>query len=593
MDIPFKLTFFEGHSNGESFSNFANDFKNAIENEDEYCFSCRELSDFRLLFESDKPNLSLWIEVMDILSIESFNNSERKYERFEPSSEIRPLYLNEKSKYNEQETKYSSLLPGLYRMVVYENNKEKYYSFIKIEPRHINQNQLEIMREEIEMMLNGLAKEVSYSKRLSIYTDNNELIQKYHFLVAKAELLIINLKLIEKEPKYNINKTYISKIKGQASKSDLYTIKHAQINFKNPHKTLGYKYDLNYNVSVNNNLKEMLQSILKDTTLVVAFLNRNSDRLYEEIQIQSKYKTSTLELVKNYEMLTTHLKKLTQLKANIIFILTRPWLVDLKSDMKNQDKLPRVPYYRTVYALFQQLRQNVTLKLNPLQNYMYSWKETSKLYEIWGFLKFLMMLKEDGKLGITQIRGWIFDNNYEGILPFLDSGTEIILSNNVGLELVVRYDSFIKKALKYEETSFDNSITTLKNNTRPDMRIDIYYKGHFKKCIIAEFKYRNRASLGSQEQYRLNQHHSIAYQQIINYTEVRSFYENRSKNNPLKSSRRAIAQVFAVFPKTDDVNAYFNDESMTDIIICSLSPGMQHDKISERISDIIIDLIED
>lgn len=166
MDIPFKLTFYLNDSEGKEFNKFAKTLEEALQNIEDYCFSCKELQDIRVKFESNYTDIDLWIETMDMLPLKSFLDSEVELQRFLPSQETRGLYLNNKSKYNVRQLDYSYLLPGVYRIIVTIGNTDKYFAFLKVEPLRIDKEQLDLMREEVESILNGLAKEIATKRNL-------------------------------------------------------------------------------------------------------------------------------------------------------------------------------------------------------------------------------------------------------------------------------------------------------------------------------------------------------------------------------------------------------------------------------------------
>lgn len=595
MDIPFKLTFFSNKSEGKEFRGFADSLELASDKIDDYSFSCKELHDLRVKFESSVENIDLWIEIMDMLPLESFKGSEKDTERFLPSAEIRGLYLNSNSYYNTNRLEYSTLLPGVYRMIVRENNTDKYFAFLKVDSIRINEEQLSVMRDEVEDILSGLAKEVATKRSLTGNDedyDNNNLLQKYHFLIAQADKLIINIKLIISEPRYKIEKKYISKPVGQAVKNDMKTTKLSQSKSQQIHKISSFNYDLNYDISVNNNLKNMMEHILKDTIMVEKYVNRNIELLEEDLTIQSRFNSPVAEIERKIGILSDHRMKISQLKANLTFTLTQRWIEKISSNMNNQNKLPRIPYYRSIYSLYQQMNRAEILEVNPLQYYIYSWKETSKLYEIWGFLKILLMLKDNTSLKINEASGWIFDSSSDKIYPLLTSNTKIILSNLEGLKLIFRYDSFIYKP-NDKSDSIEDPLIAIENNNRPDFRLDIYYKDIFKGSILADFKYRSPVKLGNQNVYINNRSFDQGYKvysQLMGYTYARTFYLN-SDSKSKRTADFAVQRVFGIFPKNTDEPVSVRDfktDEFTNITRCALSPGFGY----ERIEDEFIEIIE-
>lgn len=595
MDIPFKLTFFINDFEGELFNKFANTLEDALEDIENYCFSCKELHDIRVKFESNEEDIDLWIEVMDMLPLKSFLDLEVELQRFLPSEETRGIYLNKKSKYNVQELDYSYLLPGVYRIIVTVDKTIKYFAFLKVEPLRINEEQLILMREEVESTLDGLAKEIATKRSLMGQKDNrhkNDLLQRYHFIIANADTFITNLNLILKEPKYKIVKNYISKSIGQPIRSDLKTTKLMQSKFTQTHRIPSYNYEINYNISINNNLKKMIEDILKSVLELENYIKENIQLLINELSIQIKYKSPIDEIERKINILNEQIVKVNQLKANLKFALRKEWILKIESSMKSQDRLPRIPYYRTIYTLYQQLNKDKLISTNPFEYYIYYWKETSKLYEIWGFLKILSMLKESKVLKLNDISGWIFENIDNSKYPLLAPDTKITLTNSEGLKLVVFYDSFIPKP-NQEIDSIHNPLISVENSNRPDFRLDIYYQEFFKGSILADFKYRNLGKLGNEDVYINNKYSDQGYNvysQLIDYSYTRSFYLNtKDKSN---FSHFAIKRVFGIFPRKSTESISFISDPVTNIIRCSLSPGMELNKVENEFIEIIEDSIK-
>lgn len=594
MDIPFKLYFFSNNDQqGEEAKGFAEDLDTALKNLEEFNYSCKELQDIRLKFDSEQENLDLWIEVMDMLPSKSFTEKEEEVGRFLPSENLRGLYLNSASKNNAEKLEYSPLLPGLYKIIIRENSINKYYSFLKVESLQINEEQLSIMRNEIEDILEGLAKEVATKRVLngSNIKNNNDILQKYHLIVSQASNLIINLNLIVKDPKYKIEKVYIEKMIGQPTKADLKTARL----FKNPsknNKITSFNYVLEYNISINNNLKYMIESILRDTFLVEKYISESLAILNQELETQKKFKSPIKIIEQKMDILTTQVNSVQQLKANLTYILKQDWIKNISSNMKNQDKLPRIPYHRTVYAIYQKLNRKGLIELNPLENYIYSWKETSKLFEIWGFLKLLLMLKDNKTLSLNNTSGWIFSSAEETVYPLLTSDQEISLSNNEGLKLVIRYDSVISSPNSIAP-SVKNPLLTFENSNRPDFRVDIYLSDYYKGSILADFKYRALGKLGNPNLYIHNRYSDPGYKvysQLMAYTYAKTYYLN-SNEQPKKYADFAVQRVLGIFPKSTGQPHTFIRDTASKITRCSLSPGMSYEEVENELVEVIEEVI--
>jgi hypothetical protein len=116
-------------------------------------------------------------------------------------------------------------------------------------------------------------------------------------------------------------------------------------------------------------LKEALKEILKTTILIEKYIYGNIEILINELSLQTKYRSPIEQIERKIKILKEHSVILKQLRANLIFALKKDWIENLDANMKNQDKLPRVPFYRTVYSLYQQLNKGYILtKLKDLSS---------------------------------------------------------------------------------------------------------------------------------------------------------------------------------------------------------------------------------
>lgn len=99
----------------------------------------------------------------------------------------------------------------------------------------------------------------------------------------------------------------------------------------------------------------------------------------------------------------------------------------------------RDPRYSVLYRLYKNL-ENPFSSLDVSSFYQFQWKRTDKLYEMWGFLRFIKAL---------MAKGWELEDGVEVLkeegkyrLASLESGTEIRLKReNAEIRLV--YDGIV------------------------------------------------------------------------------------------------------------------------------------------------------
>ena len=588
MDIPFKVTFISYPEKMTEFKNFSSSLTDALDDIKKYSFECKELTDLRVMFECDDIEANLWIEVMDMLPSAEFEEGETEF--FLPSSRYRNIYLDLESKDNEKILVYTPLLPGVYRIIVTLAGNEKYYAFLNVEPLRINENQLETMRKEVEKTISGLAKGISSKKTALNFQDDSDILKKYSLLVTNADVLTMNLHLILKDPKFKLAKKYIQKPSGKPLKTDLHTIRLNQVRNNKHHRKYGYYHMLEYNIPLNQNLKFLLQELLNDAILVVKYLKVNISGLRAEISIQKEIYESRKKIVKQVELLEIHLKTIEQLKSTLVNALSQEWLKNISSNLEQQHRVHRYPYYRSIYSLYLNLQKESQYQVNAFKNYVYYWKETSKLYEIWGFIKLLIMLKESS-LEFSRFKGWIFEQDNQVIYPLLTSQDIITMENQNGLKIKLYYDTILPKTIE-SEGSLENPLITNERNNRPDFRIDIYHQDIFRGSIIADFKYRGSRKLGTPGTYINNNTNSEGYKvysQLINYSHANSYYLDRK--NKSEYAYPAVHRVFGIFPRMSDQSSFWVKDTGTRIIRCSLSPNVEFGNIENEIIRIINDTV--
>lgn len=588
MDIPFKLTFISYPEKIMEWTNFSPSLTDALDDINKYSYNCKELLDLRVKFECEDLEAKLWIEVMDMLPNAEFEEGE--VECFLPSSRYRNIYLNSESKDNEKGLVYTPLLPGVYRIIVTFAGNEKLYAFLNIEPLRINENQLETMRKEVEETIAGLAKGISTKKTALNFHKDSDILKKYSLLITNADVLTMNLYLILKDPKFKVEKKYIQKPLGKPLKSDLHTIRLNQVRNNKHHRKYSYYNMLEYDVPLNRNLKFFLQELLNDTISVVNYLKVNISGLRAEISIQKETYESRKKMVKEVELLESHLKTMEQLKSTLVNALNQEWLKNITSNLEQQHRVHRYPYYRSIYNLYLNLQKESHYQVTAFENYVYYWKETSKLYEIWGFIKLLVMLKESS-LGFSKFKGWIFEQENQVIYPLLTAQDIIAMENQDGLKIKLYYDAILPKSNE-SEGSFENPLITNEINDRPDFRIDIYHQDIFRGSIIADFKYRGSSKLGTPGTYINNNTTSKGYKvysQLINYSYANSYYINRK--NKGEYAYPAVQRVFGIFPRMSNQSSFWEKDTGTRIIRCSLSPNVEFGNLENEIIQIINDSI--
>lgn len=546
MGIPFKLTF---NNSLDLSRKFTDDKYELLKNDEKHLIDFKENQDIVFSFDSEEAYV-LHIGIFDSFTSKYFTDEEMKLQEssekayVKSNKEERSLFKNKAEKLespDESVIEYPRLSPGSY-MITVTNHKEYYYGLLKISPRHVNNVQLDLMRTEVDKFLLGLSKEYKINMNSEMLPDNSgdtlhyiNLFIKYNNEIKNSVLRIIN------NPASRIDKSYQLRPKTLGGKIDRKSIKYIQKNAHDYGRLLTYNHYSNYNVPPNNTLKYMARFFLEKFNKAIDYLTTSLANLEQEDTEAENYRKSDIhkrELVKQKENITT----INQLINIFNKLLTADWMkaVDETFFYKSDTKLVNTTPYNILNSIYLECVNKNEIKDNPLNNYLYYWKDTALLYEIWGFIKVLQAIIE---LDYTPVQGWVY--NYKNIdnqtvLPFLKPETIITFQNNEGITLNVYYDSFILTDDKKQE--IENPIFTLEDNRRPDFRIDVYQNKKYLKSIIGDFKY--RADYSFAKNYRDNK----VYTQLKNYSYARTMFLNANKRKT--SSEEAISEAWIIYPGT-------------------------------------------
>lgn len=591
MDIPFKLELYNYMDEQIIIEKFANSQQNLLENEIKYSIEVKENHDLSLRFLSNHDS-KLEIELLDVLPEHCFTEEELEDEKpvFLPSNHKRHLYLNKESPKNEESIDYPSLIPGSYKVIV-KTKAMNYYAFLKIMPLRIDEDQLQIMKEEIDYYINGLSKQFRKGANIDILGDSEDsLLHKTTLFIEQKNIIINALSSIIEHPKYEIQREYKLKELSKSGRIDFKTIRYKQRRMDIHDKLLTFNHTLNYNVDENKTIKYIVNYLYKQIRICLFYLNENKKRKNSEITEAKYYRRSGVDLISTYENLQKGVSELQLLSNLFQRFLSTEWVqvVENTSFFNNPRKLVRNSQYNAVYFLYQQLINKKDIIIDPLKNYHYFWRESSKLYEIWCFLKVLEAI-EQSKFDMSPVEGWIYDLQNSEVMPFLDPDTRIVFKNRRELKFVLYYDS---KILDSQNCNIDNPVFTTGINNRPDFRIDIYKNELYLESIIGDFKYRRYESLGNINSFMKSRGNNKAYKQLLSYSQVRSLYVKSEEST--ERSEGIARETWAFYPTkiSDSETNRRNFDVETNIRRLKLSPNKGTSELVENLERIIEGIIK-
>ncbi|WP_410984400.1 DUF2357 domain-containing protein [Bacillus cereus] len=608
MGTPFSVHFREKRHELKELTHFVTNKNDLYEINEENVLEITENVDMELCFDCDDFNARFYMDGLDILSVRLLEVDEGENVYFPPSPEYVTIYKNvydthqvfqQQSAPNRIE--YYPLIPGYYRIkVLYQN--QAYYSLVKVVPKQITEEQWEVMKKEVQDTLEGLAQDL-IRKNVSIDKDDSDIIpmdmlRKIYVLKGEYQKLINSILAIREQPRLKISKKYSLVPVGKNSFVDAQSIRYRAKHPESMNEIYTPNYYENHNIIENQWIVYIMNFIVKEMKNVAIFIDKYIMKLTNELKEEKRFihehnqiRVETKE--KSLEELRDYIKFVTKIKIECKALLLEEWVQPIST--KKPIRIPHVlnldVRYKRIFKVYRMLNDK-EFSIKQDSKYDFYWKRTDKLYEIWGFIKFMKVLQSKS-LGFKVISGWIYDEKYKGKninIPFLESSTAIVYAkDDIKLHLV--YDEEIPN--KGTKTTREKPLYVVNSkHNRPDTRIDVYKKNEYIGSLIVDFKYRPRKNVWRSA--------SISYQnrttqQLISYRQnIQSNYifEN-SKSKDFRHRINPVQEVWAVYP-----NHISNDSHNIDpfeqhkIRLFGLSPNEETIELEELLENTLQKIIK-
>lgn len=444
------------------------------------------------------------------------------------------------------------LIPGYYQVLLKDDKNNVHYSWFKINPKNMSVSEWELMKSEIEKEVVGLSLDMKFRNTgnkhdKSSVTSDNIIFNKITVLSEELPKFTNILNQIILNPKSEIGKNYFWQEKGKRFNIDQQTIKHLS---RFPEKTnLIYTSKRFINYDINSNRELMF--IITQLELYLKQIKRTLETFFENIMVEKN----------NFKLLTfieDSLKVVEKYNFIIKEVHAQPWVDEISkynNGIKNTSGIRDVKY-NYIYKFYLKVTSNKPNKqLNS--NYQLYWKSSALLYEIWGYLKILIMIKESGYIPVS---GWIFDDSkYE--IPFIVDGTTVVFEKD-NARLNVVYNKKIPK--NNDGLELYNPVYIKAANNKPDIRIDIFNNNSYYGSIVMDTKYRSFTNLWQRDEK--------VPTQLRNYKDsIKS--KILFKNSPIEKlikqfvgNMTPVKEVWVLFPRSGDEtleNKIHVDEKIT------------------------------
>ncbi|WP_414839733.1 nuclease domain-containing protein [Carnobacterium sp. TMP28] len=431
------------------------------------------------------------------------------------------------------------LIPGYYQVLLKDAKNNVHYSWFKINPKNMSVSEWELMKSEIEKEVVGLSLDMKFRNTgnkhdKSSVTSDNIIFNKITVLNAELPKFTNILNQIILNPKSEIGKNYFWQEKGKRFNIDQQTIKHLS---RFPEKTnLIYTSKRFINYDINSNRELMF--IITQVELFLKQIKRTLDIFFESVMLEKnnfkrlKFIDNSLKVVEKYNFIIKE-------------VHAQPWVSEISkynNGIKNISGVRDIKY-NYMYKFYLKVTSNKPNKQLD-SNYQLYWKSSALLYEIWGYLKILIMIKESGYVPVS---GWIFDDSkYE--IPFIVDGTIVVFEkDNVRLNVVYN------KKIPRDNDGLDlyNPVYIKATNNKPDIRIDIFKDNSYFGSIVMDTKYRSFTSLWQNDER--------VPTQLRNYKDsIKSkiLFKNSSIEQlmrPFAGNITPVLEVWVLFPRSGNV----------------------------------------
>lgn len=386
-------------------------------------------------------------------------------------------------------------IPGCYRVTVIWG-KEKYFTTLRVKPRHVSEDQLELMCRELEGSVRGLAIDVVLRNqgtgKSNIVLSLPERLHQYSLLENEFPRLYQIILDVLKKPhqqarrEHKVVPVYKARAWDDKTLKWLCSDEGRKKNYnpqQNPQFVLAprgrIKYDLPENRWVKAILKDMkekagdIQNAIENT---INFKKTEPKQTTERDEREISYLKKALERCKAIQ------GQLTQILDNHLFEEVQaskepiPITMGLLKDFR----------YWHIYRFWLQLCKEIEVTVESALEYQ--WKRTELLYEYWCFVRTIECLQE---VGFTPVDGWIFARDWNPretfLVPHIKPGTSVTLVN-ANMKLILTYNQSISYTAE-ESKQRKVPVWSKTGRNLPDLRLDIYKDEKYLYSIILDSKY--------------------------------------------------------------------------------------------------------
>ncbi|WP_243454552.1 DUF2357 domain-containing protein [Desulfosporosinus fructosivorans] len=431
-----------------------------------------------------------------------------------PSGTIRfPLYSDLNEDY--------PLIPADYLIFVKRKGEvsDSFEATLRVRPNNITEDQLDVMRDELNEMVQGLAYDQTRMNRgIELYGERGLLpplvLAEFVILKQMVKELGITLEDLTRCPDQHLERRYRQVKANVNCKQDakcsrwLLSVQGQRANaaaksLVQPEVILGIIDSLTYDTPENRMVLGFLYYVSSQMEGVLRAIRCTITEEQRAIETRSPFivhQKSTSHEVRVLKSKITSLEAMErEMKKGIFYVrkyIDHPVFQELKplSDSNHLTlKLQRDWRYKRVFIWWKKLRAQDFQ--SPLAlDFKVQWKRTDILYEYWCYIKTIIALEQ---AGYTPVSGWIYDASHqvrqELVFPVLQDDTVVEMVKDT-IRLSVMFNEKMARAKRSALRS--NRIVYMEGtNYKPDIRIDVFNSAAYSGSIILDAKYRKRLNI--------------------------------------------------------------------------------------------------
>ena len=464
-------------------------------------------------FTSDQEGTYLYIDGLDGYDSSQIHLDEEGIPCLRPGTHRFPLYSDLNEDY--------PLIPGDY-MVSVKSKGEVHDSLeatLRIRPNNITEDQLDVMRNELNEIVQGLAYDQTRTcNGIKLYGESGLLPPKvladYMSLKHIVKELVVTLEDLARRPDQYLERKYREVKANVSCKQDaksyrwLLSVQGQRANVAaksvaEPEVILGVIDQLTYNTPENRMVLSFLHYFSSQLELVLHAIRCTITEEKRAIETRTPYvvlQKSTSHEVRALKAKIVGLGSMEREMQKGIFQVRKymeqpvfKGLEPLKAANHFSLKIQRDWRYKRVFTWWKQLRAQ-DLQIPSCHEFKVQWKRTDVLYEYWCYIKTIIALEQ---VGYTSVSGWIYDDSYrasqEFLFPVLQDDTLVEMVKGT-IRLSVLFNEKMARA-KRGALRIKRILYMEGTNYKPDIRIDVFNNDFYTGSIIVDAKYRKRLNI--------------------------------------------------------------------------------------------------